>query len=114
IQQGMNIGTINGQNKLQLADADAYVLDNYEFASALSFMYTGSTPDQTLMQAARNNNLSTEAQINSQIDRLLATARGRQHMAEFGGNWMRADDVLRQARAAFPEFTAQIKQDMAR
>lgn len=114
IQRGMNIGSINGQSKLQLAEADAYVLDNYEFASALAFMYTGSTPDQTLLQAARNNMLSTEAQITTQIDRLLATPRGREHIGEFGANWMRADDVLRQGRPDFANiFTAQIKQDMA-
>ncbi len=114
IQSGMNIGTINGQGKLQQADADAFVLDNYEFATALAYMYTGSTPDQMLLDAAKNNTLSTEAQVNTQIDRLLATARGRQHIGEFGANWMRADDVLRAERPAYPEFTAQIKQDMAR
>lgn len=114
IQRNMDIGSINGQSKLRLADADAYVLDNYEFAALLAYTYTGSTPDQTLMQAARNNQLSTESQINQQIDRLLQTSRGREQVGEFGGNWMRADDVLRQSRSAFPEFTADIKKDMAR
>src|SRR5690606_37611445 len=45
MQQNMNIGTIGGRSKLQMAEADAYVLTHHEFAAALAYMYTGSTPD---------------------------------------------------------------------
>jgi hypothetical protein len=99
---------------LQNMDPEAYILDNYEYATLLAYMYTGSTPDATLMQAAKNNQLNTEAQVNSQIDRLLQTTRGREHMVEFGANWMRTDDVLKASRPANPEFTDAIKNDMAK
>lgn len=115
IQRNMNIGNLpNGTSKLRAADADAYVLDAYETATALAYMYTGSTPDAALLTAADNNSLSTEAQLNTHIDRLLASARGRQHMAEFGANWMRADDVLSAQRPAVAAFTDALKADMSR
>lgn len=113
MQQNLNIGTINGRSKLQLVEADAYVLTHHEFAAALAYMYTGSTPDATLLQAADRGELATDAQINTQIDRLLATSRGREHIGEFGANWMRADDVLKESRPNFSALTDQIKRDMA-
>lgn len=95
------------------ADTNSYVLDNYEFATALSYMYTGSTPDTSLMQAAANNQLNTEAQIDTQIERLLNTSRGQAHMGNFAGIWMRADDVLQASRPNHSVFTDQVKKDMA-
>lgn len=99
---------------LQNLDPDAYILDNYEYATLLAYTYTGTTPDATLLQAARNNQLNTELAVNVQIDRLLLTARGREHIVEFGANWMRTDDVLTANRPAYPEFTDDIKKDMAK
>ncbi len=106
-----NFGT---QLNLQNLDQDAYILDNYEYATLLAYMYTGSTPDQTLYQAAKNNQLNTESAVNTQIDRLLSTTRGREHITEFGANWMRTDDVLKARRPSNPEFTDDIKNDMAK
>lgn len=106
-----NFGT---QLNLQNLDQSAYILDNYEYATLLAYMYTGSTPDQTLMQAAKNNQLNSESAVNSQIDRLLQTTRGREHLTEFGANWVRTDDVLKAVRSANPEFTDDIKNDMAK
>lgn len=98
---------------LNQADSNSYVLDNYEFATALAFMYTGTTPDDTLLSAAANNRLSTETEISGQIERLLNTDRGRDHMGRFAGYWMRTDDVLEADRPDFPDFTDQVKESMA-
>lgn len=70
---------------LQTLDPDAYILDNYEYATLLAYSYTGTTPDAMLLQAAKNNQLNTEVLVNAQIDRLLQTARGREHIVEFVG-----------------------------
>ncbi|HEY7771567.1 MAG TPA: DUF1592 domain-containing protein [Marinagarivorans sp.] len=114
IQRGMDLGTLSsGGSKLSAADRNAYVLDPYETATALAYMYTGSTPDETLMSAAGNNRLNTEAQIASQIDRLIETPRGRQHTANFAANWFLADRVFDATRQD-GKFTDDIKADMAR
>ncbi len=98
---------------LNNADNNAYVLDAYEFATALAYMYTGSTPDQTLLQAAGNGGLNSETAVNNQIERLLNTQRGREHMGRFASTWMRTDSVVDQRRPDFPDFTEQVARDMA-
>jgi hypothetical protein len=109
-----NASNFGSQINLQNLDQSAYILDNYEYATLLAFMYTGSTPDQTLMQAAKNNQLNSESAVNSQIDRMLQTSRGREHITEFGANWMRTDDALKARRPSNSEFTDDIKNDMAK
>jgi hypothetical protein len=114
IQNGWNLGSLsNGGSKLNAADPNAYVLDPYELATALAYMYTGSTPDSDLMTAARNNQLTTEAQIDGQIARLVTTNRGREHTGNFGATWFLADRV-NQAIRTDPKLTTEIKSDMAR
>ncbi len=112
--QNMNIGTFaDGSSKLNAADTSAFVLTNYELATALAYMYTGSTPDDTLLSAARENRLNTEAQILTQIDRLMQTTRGKEHTGNFGATWFLADTVLGATRLD-PKLTTSIKSDMAR
>lgn len=113
VSEARNSSTLRNVANIAKADANAYVLDNYEFATALAYMYTGSTPDQALIQAAAGNQLNTEAQIDAQIERLLNTPRGQAHMGNFAGIWMRADDVLLAKRQNHPEFTDAIKNAMA-
>ena len=45
--------TTDTKSAIELATTDSYVLDPYEYAAALSYMYTGSTPDETLLAAAK-------------------------------------------------------------
>lgn len=61
-------------------DSGAYVLGDYEVAGFLSYTLTGSTPDQELLTAVKNDELGTQAQIGQQIKRLLATDRAREHL----------------------------------
>jgi hypothetical protein len=83
-------------------------------ATFLAYTYTGSTPDNTLLNAANNNTLNTSAQIQSQIDRLLATTKAREHFGEFAAQWLRVDRVLSRPKneALFPGFTSNIRRAM--
>ena len=107
---GLGLQNLEG---LRDADSNAYVLDAYEFATALSYMYTGSTPDQMLLQAAGNGGLNSDAAVATQIERLLSTQRGQEHIGRFAGKWMRTDAVVNQSRPDFPAFTEQVAEDMA-
>lgn len=64
-----------------------YQLDDYEMASLISYTFTGSTPDDTLLAAARNQQLRTKEQYRTQAERLLATERGKNQMAHFAVEW---------------------------
>lgn len=71
-----------------------YELDAYELASVLSFMYMGSIPDDELLSAAANDELSSTAQIQSQIDRLIQTPHGQRWVGHFAGQWVGTDQLF--------------------
>ena len=96
-------------------DTDAYILSPFELATFLAYTYTGSMPDDSLLQAAMNNQLANEEQIRAQIERLLVSQRAREHFGEFAAQWLRTDRVLGRAKDAtlFPNFSASVRKAMA-
>ena len=96
-------------------DNDAYVLSPYELATFLAYTYTGSTPDDELLQAAADNALTTDAQLQAHIDRLLLTSKAREHFGEFAAQWLRTDRVVSVVKDTnvFPDFTLDVRQAMA-
>lgn len=64
-------------------EKDAYQLDDYEIATALSFQLYGTTPDASLLSKARSGQLSTEQQVRDQANNMMNTSRFSTHYAEF-------------------------------
>ncbi len=64
-------------------DADAFELTPYEMATWLAYTFTGSTPDTTLLTQAANNALQTDAQVLTQVRRLLGTPRAKEKLGDF-------------------------------
>lgn len=93
-------------------DPQAFVLTPYELASALSFMLTGSTPDTELLETARADQLTTRAQIEAQVVRLIDSERGRQHFGDFVADWFSLNAVNNAERPEIAEFTPEVKQAM--
>jgi hypothetical protein len=108
-------GTDGSGIDLTTLDSDAYVLSDYEMASFLSYTLTGSTPDQALLTAAGNGELSTEAQVQQQAARLLATNRAKEHMGVFAAQWLGTDEVAsaRKDSDLFPDFTPEVAEALA-
>jgi polyisoprenoid-binding protein YceI len=84
--------------KAKSANNGAFVLEPYELASALSYMYTGSSPDSILMQAAESGDLYADSTLSAQIDRLLDSPKGREHTARFAGLYAGTDKVTNAVR----------------
>ncbi|MEM1416706.1 MAG: DUF1592 domain-containing protein [Myxococcota bacterium] len=101
-----------GTSVLDGAPEGAWVLTPYELASTLAFRLTGSTPDATLLEAARRGALSTREQIRAQVERLLETPRGRERMGDFVTAWFRLEDLPDVARPDVPELTDAVKASM--
>jgi hypothetical protein len=59
------------------------VFSGYELASRLSFLVTNSTPDDPLLDAAKAGQLATPAGLAAQAQRLLASPRAHDAMANF-------------------------------
>lgn len=59
------------------ADAPPHAHGNYEMASRLAFFLWNTIPDRELLEAAAAGELTTDAGIASQVDRMLADDRAR-------------------------------------
>jgi hypothetical protein len=77
-----------GPESLTTASTQPVPLTQYEIASQISFLVTGSRPDATLTQAAASNALSTSAAIEAQVQRLLPTAAGQASLSRFIEGWI--------------------------
>ena len=78
------------RKELGQAKGDVYQLDDFEMATLLAYTYIGSTPDDILLQAARNQQVRTKQQFKEQAERLLKTEKGKNQMAYFAVEWWNA------------------------
>ena len=74
-------------------DTDAFELTPYEMATYLSYTFTGTTPDPTLLTKAADNRLDTDSQILAEVSRLLDTPRGKERLGDYIGAWLGTDDL---------------------
>ncbi len=107
------LGEANPANP-ELAN-DAYELTGYEMATFLAYTFTGSTPDQTLLDAAANGELRTEAGIIAHAQRLAANAK--QVMSNFVGSWLGTADLDLAAKdpviwPGFSELTPHLQSEL--
>jgi hypothetical protein len=76
------------RSELGTSTGPGYTLTPYEIATALSYTYWGTTPDDTLLSAAQSGALANHGDIESQARRLIADPRGRGKIASFFYEWM--------------------------
>jgi hypothetical protein len=77
----IEIGTPSGSGA-------AAKLDSYEIASRISFLLTGSGPDDALMSVADQGLLTEPANRRSQATRLLATPAAREQLHRYHAMWL--------------------------
>jgi hypothetical protein len=95
------------------APADAsgvQALTPYEIASRLSFFLWNSIPDAPLFSAAANNALTTDAQIEQQARRMLASPNAQSTVQLFHDQWLDLDRLtgLTKDPTMFPSFNADL------
>lgn len=94
---------------------NVYRLTPYETATFLSYTFTASTPDATLLTAAANNQLQTREQLVAQVQRLLLSPKATNAVLYFARQWLHVTgfkDVTKNT-AVFPGFTSAVKDAMA-
>ena len=91
-----------------------YKLSQYEVATALSYFFWGTTPDDMLLEAARAGTLATPQGIEAQAMRLLADARSKPAVAAFFRQWLGTDGFLftNKDAAIYPKFTDPVRKAM--
>lgn len=63
-------------------------LTPYEVASSLSYLLTGSMPDDQLLSAAESNQLGSKSQIDQHVYRLLSDPRSQDALMDFFSGWL--------------------------
>ncbi len=66
----------------------AHPLTGFELASRLSYFLWSSMPDDALLAAAESGKLADPAEIEAQVDRLLADPKSEAFIDSFGGQWL--------------------------
>ena len=67
------------------------LVDEYSLASRLSYFLWSTMPDEELIKLAKEGQL--RANLDSQIDRMLADPKSEQFISNFPGQWLQARDV---------------------
>jgi hypothetical protein len=84
-----------------------FKLTPHEIATALSYTYWGTMPDDALFASARSGALANKAELEIQARRLLADPRGRGRVASFFYEWMESSRAYVATKDAgkYPAFT---------
>ena len=90
-------------------------LGPYELASELSFLITGSMPDDALLEAAANGRLTTDADVRREASRLLSLPTARASFRSFLAQWFATTRVgsITRDPAFYPTFTPELARAMA-
>jgi hypothetical protein len=89
-------------------------LDDFQFASRLSYFVWSSMPDDELFQLAAQHRLREPEVLRAQIHRMLLDPKSRALVENFAGQWLQTRnlDSLQPDPAKFPEFTNDLRRDM--
>ncbi len=92
-----------------------YKLSPFETATALSYLFWGTTPDDELLGAASGGTLGTPAEIEAQARRMLASPKSRPQVAAFFTQWLNTSALLEanKDKQIYPAFTDQVRESLA-
>ncbi len=89
-----------------LPAGETYRIDDFDFASRLSFFLWSSIPDDELLALAERGDLRKPEVLETQIARMLADERSTSLVENFAGQWLhlRNLDATKPDQRLFPDF----------
>ena len=98
----------------QRGDGSAWPVDDYELASRLSYIIWGSSPDENLMRAAREGQLSDPESLARQAARMLEQPLARKRSLQFLEQWLNLGRLanLQPDARRFPHWNNRLAEDM--
>jgi len=93
---------------------DPHLVDDFEYASRLSYFLWSSMPDDELLAAAASGQLQDPVEREDQVIRMLEDPRAQALVEHFAGQWLmvRAIDDAFKDPAVFPEFDDELRASM--
>jgi hypothetical protein len=94
----------------------SFRLHDLELASRLSFFVWGTGPDDELIEAAKQGQLTNTAGLERQVKRMLADRRAASLSTDFAAQWLRLTGLaeMHPEPTIFPDFTRNLAQSMRR
>lgn len=71
----------------------SFRLNDYEIAARLSYHFWDTMPDEELFQKAAAGQLSDRAELEKQVDRMLADPKATETAREFFRDWLKLEDL---------------------
>jgi hypothetical protein len=89
-------------------------LDDFQFASRLSYFLWSSLPDEELFQLALAHRLRDPELLHSQIHRMLLDPKSRALVENFGGQWLQTRNLasIQPDPVKFPQFDPRSGNDL--
>ena len=89
-------------------------IDEYEFASRLSYAVWGAPPDERLIKAADSGDLKDDGKLIGQLYRMLDDPRAKTRSLEFAYEWLNLGrmDSLRPSPEKYPEWDPELADAM--
>jgi Protein of unknown function (DUF1592)/Protein of unknown function (DUF1588)/Protein of unknown function (DUF1585)/Protein of unknown function (DUF1587)/Protein of unknown function (DUF1595)/Planctomycete cytochrome C len=96
-------------------DAKFYPLSDLELASRLSFFLWKRSPDDELLTLANKGELRRPDVMDAQVRRMLAAPQAETLVTDFALRWLDLQEVdkFEWDRQIFPEFSAELRQDVS-
>ncbi|MGB1276062.1 MAG: DUF1592 domain-containing protein, partial [Nannocystaceae bacterium] len=91
-----------------------HLVDDFEYASRLSYFLWSSMPDDELLAAAASGQLQDPGEREAQVIRMLEDPRAQALVVNFAGQWLmvRAINDAFKDQAVFPEFDDELRASM--
>lgn len=89
-------------------------LNDYELATRLSYFLWSTTPDEELIELAKQGKLSTDDILKKQVVRMLQDSKSEEFEKHFSSQWLKLDgvDAVAVNPEYFPNFDNSLKEDM--
>ena len=100
----------------EVEPGESFYLSDVDIASRLSFFLWGVGPDEELIRVAQAGLLSDEAELERQVERMLADPRAEALSTRFASQWLRLQDATKNQPQLwlYPDFSGQLGDDMVR
>jgi hypothetical protein len=95
------------------SESGTVVMTPYEIAASMSYLLTGGPPDEALVAAAENGDLSSAEGRTAEAQRLVTSADGGTRAIRIVRQWLGVDRIVATAKDAniYPEYEA-LRADM--
>jgi hypothetical protein len=89
-------------------------LDDYAFASRLSYFFWNSMPDARLRRLAGDGTLRKPEVLKSEVERMLKDAKSQRFVEDFLGQWLKLRSIAANDpdRKLYPEFNPYLQDSM--